>query len=320
MPTTKKKYKRMSKKAVQEQLECAHQLYAHFNQLENPACKYLVNHGHPHASEYVILRAEFDLLKYASDSGERRIAYRNEGENSQYRAPELRITSNWTTNYDDDSEDRMSLDIQGRLNPYWCLYAGDDWDKWAKLVEVAEEVGWPKELKPRIKYGAFDVCTRNYRLVSDLVRALKRPVETCSWHSVPEDVEPYWRFLFSTDSLKSTQEVFQAIRRRQSRWVLPERTIDDDEVDRAPLPLHEKEFVIGRVKVVTETDYALIIPMIPLNAEGNKVIAQTMSALVGYCDKGYPWKGPVRDYFEKWLKYKKDLKSYDKRYKDQESG
>ena len=263
-------------------LERRHEAYRHYQE-EAETDVFMAMNGHPYAEQYLQARAYFDTLKYASNQGTRFVAYKDEWENVECHEPDLRVR------------------IPG-------LYPGmgDPWEEAVRKIVETQDWG---ECSPSIELGSWSVYTKSRRLVADLFVLTGNAPEAFDAHRHPG----VWVWHGNPLTLEMHEQFRKIVKRRVGRWLLPERTEEDDLPDREPTPLAEREIVYCGVDQVVVGPHEIRVPQIPLDGTGNQVVRSTIFALLPLCDRGYPWE-KVRGYCEKWVT-KKWLREQDREQK-----
>lgn len=111
-------------------LEKHDKMYHDYNQTENETSKILAERGHPNAEEYRALRNFFDQLRHFANSEARFYSFEDDGENTEYWAPELHI--------------------RATIHP--C--DGERWLAFLREMNIAE-------FEPYITVGSWIISTRN---------------------------------------------------------------------------------------------------------------------------------------------------------------
>ena len=260
----------------------SHLMYGNYNQKARSDTLFMSENGHPFAKEFVALREFFDSLSYASNASARWVSYSSKEESAYYFAPELDVA--WYP--------RGALQHYGSVYPshaFWKEYLGD-----------AARIQWDGA-EPMLNAGSWTIRTKNTALI-DALRALDNPhtsfvslQDGSIQVSLKQAAAMHWKVL---DLVTTHQNA-----------ILPKRTPELDESDTAPLPLHLRKFTLANVEAVTLTDRAVLVPLIPLTANQNKLMA-AVTALVALLEKGYPFSS-MEAWLNQFLKPKafKDLKA-----------
>ena len=267
-------------KSVLFELETTHEMYGDYNQQERDDCVFMAKSGHPFAEPYKALRAFFDGLKYACNSGARYYSYRNAHESAEYWAPKLQV----------------SWHPSGALRKFGSIFPAHD--NWEKYLHAAAEVAW-EGAAPELDGGQWIVQTSNKKL-RDALQALAaaRDEVAISISSVEGKPKVSMLTLRLSEDFHAHQAILDILGAHHADCVLPARTSQEDAEDTRELPLAEKKFSLSNVAALTITDRHVLAPLIPL---GNQdLVLDTVSKLVKLFDKGFPFE-QAQDWLQRFM-------------------
>ncbi len=245
-----------------ENLKATHRQYCAYNQVERADCKLMSRLGHPWTEGYTGLRAFFDSLKYACNSGARLFAYEDAAECAEYWAPRLELS--W-----------QPQDIKG----FSRVYPSDP--QWESYIQACADAGWPKGCGAWLEAGTWHIRTRRGELkeaIEQLIEATARPPEDfvarpfASTSVVLEGRHYTVQFLSSQDATDFHEAVVSLVAKHQGASVLERRTAADDVADKQPLPLSEKRLMLGNVSTVTVTARTVLVPLVRVGASAEELL------------------------------------------------
>lgn len=210
-----------------------------YNQQERRSDLLMVGLGHPYAEDYKKLRAEYDKLKYACNSGTRYIVYGNEDEHAMLGAPRLSLA-------------RHPIGLRG----FQVVYPASP--IWTKYLNAAAKAGWPEGVEPAIECGKILVVSKDAKLLGLLFGL------SDGKGSIQKKEAGVMEFIVYNPTMEESFALLKAIRQKMKKYLLPERTLEDDMDAEAELPLSEKKLSLANVQQVTVTARKVLVPLIPL--------------------------------------------------------
>jgi hypothetical protein len=290
MPTMAVKKPKEIAAADLQKLQGQHTEYCHEDQAEDEHSKFMAEHGHPQAAKYRKLRRFFDTLQYASNHGERYIAFQDQWDFCTYHRPRLEVCT-------------RSIPYASTVAPKWFKFDNmrgicpSDGERYLEFLRVSAEAGWPPELKPELRPGGFELTTSSKKLVGQIVAIIGKIEVRQS-----EDHKAYYFGWggFAWPTFTGTQKILKTLIAHYRPYLLNERTAEDEEVDAATLPLHLKKFTLDFGEHVVIDTHHVRVPKIPLGGNGGRVLSNAMWELEDLCGQGYPWQGAVREWFVGW--------------------
>lgn len=257
----------MNKKEREAYLSETHARFVDYNQGERQDSRFMADHGHPFAADYETLRAEFDRLRYACNSSERFVAFKDRDQFAECRSPELEVSWHPTG-----------------IDGFYSLYPAHE--KWMDYLAAAAAAGWPEGVEPRLKPGSLRVHTPDAKLVGALYAA-------CNGHCQLDRESGTIKFEAYPKTASEMLACLAVVRRKMRRWVPPDRTEADAAGDASALPLAKKAFRVGNVRWVTVTDRSVLVPLVRLGDASSA--ASIATDLVNLCRQGFPYE-PVRQW------------------------
>lgn len=261
---------------VQAYLDSTHAAYCSYNQRESSKEALMVELGHPMSGPYRELRAFFDTLSYACNSSARRFSHKNAFERSEYWAPDLDLS--WYPQGD-------TLSRFGHIYP--------SHDRWNEYVQAVAAAGWPEGAQPGMKAGSWNIRTQNEKLRADLLKlrdkgySLKvKPAIDEETETVFYDVSVY--FNKGAEDLPLHRKLVALLRKHHKAYILPVRTAEQEQADNAPLPLAQKQFMLGNVKEVTVKDRIVMVPLVTLPVDETLVLGH-VNRVVDLVKEGLPF-------------------------------
>jgi hypothetical protein len=258
-------------------LEQAHATYCDYNQQERSDCAAMARLGHPRARAYRQLRAFFDTLRFACNSNARHFSYVDAHEQSQYWAPHLDLT--W--------HPAKALACFGHIYP-----AHNDWDRY---IEAAAAADW-KGAGPTLHGGSWNITTRNRELRDALLAfhdakgAFVHDHGAGNRHAITVQLN---------EQSGLNNKIIALLRKHHKGYVLPKRSVEQDRVDSAPLPMAEKTFMHAKVDEVTVTERHVLVPLVPLG-NSQDLVLRVAGQLVEALKQGFPF-AQAEDWLRKFL-------------------
>ena len=256
-------------------------MYCNYNQTENESNAQLIALNHPFRHDYRQLRDFFDGLKFACNSDARFFTFESRAEHSQYWGPHL----------------KLSWNPGGSLDHFGNIYPAHD--RWRDYMEEAAGVNFVGAY-PSLDAGSWVIRTENPEFMVALRRLREDPAD-------PFSENPYLsansHLSLDAKSLTRHGKIVDLVSKFQAGGLLPVRTVRDDVVDEAPLPLDKKAFLLGNVREVTVTPRQVLIPLIGSDTRQAEKIVSDLTKLF---DQGFPFVKA-----QKWLSKCLTKKAFD---------
>lgn len=282
----------MNKKLSPEALAfvtSTHSMYSSFNQSESRTYTLMVEKGHPLAAPYREMRGFFDSLAYACNSSARRFSYGNNFERAEYWAPELGLS--WYPGGDE-------------LGRFGHIYPSHE--RWDDYVQAVADAGWPAGASPELHAGSWNIRTQNENLrqaflkLRDKGQPIKVKPAICEkTETVYYEVETRFTGLTTEKTLALHRKIVALLQKYHKGYVLPARTLEQEQADTAPLPLEQKQFMLGNVKEVTVKERMVLVPLVALPVD-QALLLQHVNRIVDLVKNGFPFV-QAKDWLEKWL-------------------
>lgn len=245
-------------------LQSAHEMYGTIGQRERKDCALMAELGHPELKAYRVLRTFFDSLRYAANHGCRHFSFVHEHEKSSYHAPQLELS--WTP--------------QGKLATFGRVFPADS--RWEDYIREAARLHW-QGCGPRLDPGRWSVQTTSSELVSQL-RALEQ------LHVSSYSGETGISITVTCNTLQAHRELIKLLRKHHLNFILPKRSVQDDNRDDTPRALAQRPFLLGNVPALTVTDHYVLAPLLPAGAEGRTKALEVVQDLEALFAQGYPFQ------------------------------
>lgn len=133
-------------------LDAQHRQYADQGHHETYETRFLLQHHHPMAAEYMERRRHYDALPFAAAARYRYYSFVEPNDYCLLRLP--------------------ALTMGGKMN--WTNIVS--FDSWEYLVEIAELDGWPARTEPGIDRGTVTLYTTQVEILEELGSLLNRPI------------------------------------------------------------------------------------------------------------------------------------------------
>jgi hypothetical protein len=284
---------------VQAYLNETHGLYSSYNQSENSTSRQMAEKGHPMAMAYRKLRAFFDSLAYACNSSARRFSHKNDFECSEYWAPELDLS--WYPKGE-------VLSHFGHIYPAL--------ERWNEYIQAVADAGWPEGAEPGLKAGSWLIRTQNEKLRAALLKLRDKghpitlkPAIDGETETVFYDVSVY--FHKGAEDVALHHKIVTLLQKHHKGYVLPARTPEQAQADTAPLPLEQKQFMLGNVKEVTVKDRIVLVPLVALPMDETLVLGH-IDRVLGLIHEGFPFV-QAKDWLQQWVT-PETFKDFEQRY------
>jgi hypothetical protein len=236
---------------------------------------------------YRELRGFFDSLSYACNSSARRFSHKNKYERSEYWAPDLDLS--WYPKGDE-------------LSNFGHIYPSHD--RWSEYIQAVAAAGWPEGAEPGIKAGHWLIRTQNEKLRAALISLRDKGQSVTVKPAIDEETETVYYdvsiyFRGADEALALHRKIVALLQKYHKGYILPLRTPELEQADNAPLPLEQKQFMLGNVSEVTVKDRIVMVPLVTLPVD-EPVLLGHVNRLVDLLKQGFPF-AQAKTWLEQWL-------------------
>lgn len=275
---------------MEQQLEALlvqHKLYCDFNQKEDVDSAFMAANAHPETGAYKELREFFDSLKYACNSGARIFSWSNYCERTEYWKPTLEIGNAPKTD---------------ALAKFYNISPSNN--LWGDYLKASAQAGWPDDVAPKLYGGRWLIRTSSTAFAHDVVTLCDRELGTGVVKARTEKCQgsSYTTIdicVFERMTVRLHRMVEEVIRMHHADQVQPMRTQQDEAADVAELPLSQKSFRLARVKELTITARAILVPIVPFG-EKEKFLHRLIADVLLLVEQGLPF-GQVKGWLQRFL-------------------
>lgn len=273
-------------KKTQSYLDEQREMYGDYNQKERSGNLRMEALGHPFSADYRAMRTFFDQLKYACNASERFYSFKSHSEHSQYHAPTLDL--NWHPT---------------GIGQFGHIYPAHD--QWNEYIQACADLGWPSGCTPSMDLGSWRVRTTDVKLIQDLSALVSESVGNCAgvatwgWYEGVNTCTMNISLRGPNATVERMKSIEKMIKKAHGRYVLPLRSDADELADDTVLSLSQKRLSYANVSKITETNRAILIPLVPLGA-GPTVVEPLANELVELVKNGLPFI-QARDWFKRFL-------------------
>lgn len=206
-------------------------MYRYFNQTERESCRILEARGHPNAGEHRELRDFYDSLRHCANSNARFYSFQNEGENTEYWAPELHVRN---TRGIHPCDGQAYVDLLNRIN-----FGGSLSQRVCQKLGHGDVITGA-EADPYLTAGSWIISTRNEKFFNAIERLEGRAgIHVCHkdvprGHRRASEMRPHNGYdHFTARIFLDDLEQFRIVKRVVDLFVTPlERRVKPQEIGR----------------------------------------------------------------------------------------